>query len=335
MTGAPNHLLRAAAASGNPAKAVARIDAGDDLEGRHKGTGRTPLLEAVIAGHADVVALLIDRGADLSAACTAVGHTALGWAVEQGNADIVGLLLDRGAGVDGVAPNSFLQRTPLHLAAQKGDVQILARLLEAGASLQAVDGRSDNALSLAREGGRSEAAAVLLATGAAEPERPLAPTPLPWPELDWDPCALGEGAELSDGAQPAQVVVSYIRALHAWEVEAWRLNHEASKEGRRFDLGAALVEAERLTRLHVTDKARKYRRASLGAIPDLTPDFALLEDTARSASRRELLVRHPAPGEFAHEYEWIFVCLRRAGRWRIEAARNRLRGTIEWKSTVL
>lgn len=332
---ASNHLLRAAAAAGDLAKAAARINAGDDLEGTHKGTGRTPLLEAVIAGHAEVVDLLIARGADLSAACTAVGHTALGWAVVQGHADIVRLLLAHGASIDAVAPTSFMQRTPLHLAAQQGDTAILQLLIQAGASLHAVDGRGDNALSLAREHKRGDAVAALLAAGAAEPQRAAAPVPLPWPELGWDPCALGEGARLPDDAQPAQVVLSYIRALHDWEVRAWQRHEAARVQGETVDLLPWLDEAERLTAMHVTDRVRKYRRASVGHLPDLTPDFVLMEEAAPTASRRELRVRHPDPQDFVHEYEWLFVCLRRKGQWRIDAARNRLLGTQKWERVVL
>lgn len=72
--------LLAAAESGDVAGVVSRLDAGDDIECRAKGTGRTPLLEAVIAGRVDVVEELCRRGADVNAACTAVGDNALMWA---------------------------------------------------------------------------------------------------------------------------------------------------------------------------------------------------------------------------------------------------------------
>jgi ankyrin repeat protein len=71
-----SHLLRKAAAGGDMAKLKARLDAGDDIESRGKGTGRTALLEASIAGHRDVVALLIEKGADVgvwSGSCLGTG----------------------------------------------------------------------------------------------------------------------------------------------------------------------------------------------------------------------------------------------------------------------
>jgi hypothetical protein len=71
---------------------LARIDAlldeGADIEWQHKGTGRTPLLSAVIAGKADSVERLLDRGANIQHACTALGYTALGWAANAGDTEI-------------------------------------------------------------------------------------------------------------------------------------------------------------------------------------------------------------------------------------------------------
>lgn len=292
---ATNHLVRAAAESGDLATVRARVDAGDDLESRHKGTGRTPL----------------------------------GWAVVQGHAEIARVPLAHTARVDGVAAHSFLARTPLHLAAQTGDVECIRVLLGAGADVTLVDGRGDNALTLAREGGNAEAVMVLEAAGAVESPRAPEPEPLPWPSLGWDPTALDTLAALPDDAEPAQVVSSYIRALQTWEIETWRLNSAAREQGEYLDLAPALDAAERLTAAHATPRVRKHRRASVGAIPDLTDEFVLVEIAAPATSRRELLVRHPNPTEFVHEYEWVFVCLRRKGVWRIDSARNRLRGTSE------
>lgn len=332
---ASNHLLRAAAQAGDLAKVHARLDAGDETELRHKGTGRTPLLEAVIAGNPDVVALLLDKGAAVEVSCTAVGHTSLAWAVVQQHPDIVRLLLARGIDIDAVAENSFLRRTPLHLAAQVGNAAIVEMLVEAGADIDRVDGRGENALSLARAGCHTDAIAILETAGAGEPPQIPPLVPLPWPDLDWDPEHLAHINELPDAVEPAQLVASYIRALHAWELAVWQRSNDAKVQGNWFDLGPSLEAAEHLTALHTTDKVRKYRRASIGPIPDLTPDFVLVDVVESLPSRRKLLLQHPEPIKFMHEYEWIFDCLRRNGRWRINAARKRLRGTREWRSAVL
>jgi hypothetical protein len=332
---ASNHLLRAAAARGNLTKVEARLMSGENLEGRHQSTGRTPLVEAVIAGHLDVAALLLDRGADPEAACTAVGLTALGWAVSQEHVEIARLLVDHGVTIDGSPPDSFLDRTPLHVAAQTGNVAIIALLLKAGASLQRVDGRGDNALALACGSGHSAAVTLLVAAGAVDPHPQDPSALLPWPKLTWNPCALHRDDALPDGVEPAQVVISYIHALSCWHRQTWPAWEAAIASGAPFDLVAALAEADRLIALHTTERKQTYRRASLGMHCDLTPEFELYGESSPTSSRRELLLRHPHPEVFVHEYEWEIVCLRRKGQWRIDSARNRLRGTSTWERALL
>ncbi|MEE6229939.1 ankyrin repeat domain-containing protein [Stenotrophomonas maltophilia] len=61
-----SHLLAKAAEKQDLARIDALLDEGADIEWQHKGTGRTPLLSAVIAGKADSVERLLDRGANIS-----------------------------------------------------------------------------------------------------------------------------------------------------------------------------------------------------------------------------------------------------------------------------
>jgi ankyrin repeat protein len=105
-------------------KLKARLDAGDDIESRDKGTGRTALLEAVIAGHRDAVTLLVEKGAEIGVSCKAVGMDCLGWAVEMGHGELVDDLLVLGMRPNCVPPSSFMGATPLMIAARQGFTDI-------------------------------------------------------------------------------------------------------------------------------------------------------------------------------------------------------------------
>jgi hypothetical protein len=69
-----SHLLRRTATNGNLARLCERVEAGGDVESRDKGTGRTPLLEAVIANRLETARYLLEMGAKADASCMAVGH---------------------------------------------------------------------------------------------------------------------------------------------------------------------------------------------------------------------------------------------------------------------
>jgi ankyrin repeat protein len=76
------------------------LDAGEDPnrynpEGNHAHS--TPLHQAVLAGHGQVVRLLVERGARLDIADTVHHGTPLGWAEYAGRADLARYLLANGA----------------------------------------------------------------------------------------------------------------------------------------------------------------------------------------------------------------------------------------------
>jgi ankyrin repeat protein len=86
------------------------------------GDGSTPLLDAVVHEHPDVIELLLDLGADVNAQNTRSGSTALHQAVKTGNVEIVRMLLVRDVDrslIDGDG------RTALDLAINDGDEDII------------------------------------------------------------------------------------------------------------------------------------------------------------------------------------------------------------------
>lgn len=343
---ASSHLLRQAAQRGDLVKIAARLQAGDALEGRHKGTGRTALLEAVIAGQAPAVSLLLQQGADVQACCTAVGHTALEWAVVQGHGPIAQALLAQGAVPDQLGPHSFLGHTSLMLAASLGNTDLVRLLLEAGADPAVCDHRGGNALAHAESRGHAQAAAMLREAGARPAPSPPPVTPLDWPALRWAPESLTRAGEPIPGdATPQEVVRSYILASHDWEVTAWARS-EAARSAAGGDAGAEVhapafswdevaARAEEIRALHCTSRKRQYPRAGIGATPAFTPQIALIEVAQPQAARAELLLRYLAPDHFLQEYETVFVCLRSKGLWRIDSAKTRLLGTSEWDPVIL
>jgi ankyrin repeat protein len=76
-----------------------------------------------------VVQLLLDKGVDVNAA-NRTGRTALMCAAMAGHADVVKTLLSRGANVHATLPNG---NTALFEAIGRGDAEVLALLLKAGA----------------------------------------------------------------------------------------------------------------------------------------------------------------------------------------------------------
>jgi hypothetical protein len=326
-----SHLLRRAAASGDTDKLKARLDAGDDIESRDKGTGRTALLEAVIAGHKDAAALLIERGADVGVSCKAVGMDCLGWAVEMGHGELVDHLLGLGADPNRVPESSFMGATPLMIAAQRGRIEIAKRLVRAGADPGALDRSGRYALSLAKERKHVELAAFLKALPGSEPAPPPASAIIPWPELGYAP-----GGPIPDGAGPAQVARGFILAMYRWETEAHLAIAEANAKCAPVDMGAALAEARAIRDLYCTAKKRAYARAGIGYPPDFDGGLAMIGEDYPKPRRCEILTRNTAASPGGADYgEILFVLLQKQGKWRIDSAKSRLVGQRSWNGMIL
>ncbi|MGS7840663.1 ankyrin repeat domain-containing protein [Stenotrophomonas forensis] len=313
-----SHLLAKAAEQQDLDRIDALLDAGADIAWRHKGTGRTPLLSAVIAGKAASVARLLDRGANIEHACTALGFTALGWAAERNDADIGRLLISRGALLDVASPE--LLRTPLMVAAQGGHLPMVELLLDSGADVARVDFEGRTALALAEARGHAAVVQRLQAAGAQRPPALEEAPPLAWPE----PAADGE---------PASVVRGYMLACHAWETRGYR----DAKAGGNL-LGSAAFQQERADILAAwcTDRKRVYSTGmAVGNPPVHVPEDLLAATSQPTASKADVLVRDHAQKSRALRYERLFVLKRVAGQWRIDVLKKRLFRTEAWSSAIL
>jgi hypothetical protein len=315
--------LLTAAARGDADHIATLLAADIPIEFRAKGTGRTALLEAVIAGHTQAAEVLIDHGADIEARDTAVGNTALLWAASLGHTDLVALLIDRGAELE--APDGFLGRTPLIHAAQASHPDTVRHLLAAGSQVDAVDGLGDNALSLAGQGladseREAQVRALLVAAGATPPPPLPEPPVLPWPDV-----VPGE----PDYTDPVRLVRGYIVTLHEWE-EAAHLALADSSD----DLDASINQGIALADRYLCVRQRTYRRASVGWPPTEDAASTLHEIRVVGPSKQELLVREPPAG--APRYERLYIVQRRADQWRLDQVKTRPLGTSKgWETTIV
>jgi ankyrin repeat protein len=102
----------------------------------------TPLMAAVVGGHAEAVKFLINRKANVNLADPCNGLTvlnrltALHHASVNGNVPMIELLMSKGANHDA---RSKVGMTPLHMAAMKGHEEAMACLLDHGADINAAD----------------------------------------------------------------------------------------------------------------------------------------------------------------------------------------------------
>jgi len=83
-------------------------------------SGRTALIEAAWAGHADVVKCLVEKGAKVTIADNA-GFTPLMRACEDGNTQVISYLISKGSNIQ--CARKGRGTTPLMLAARTGAYQ--------------------------------------------------------------------------------------------------------------------------------------------------------------------------------------------------------------------
>lgn len=135
--------------------------------------GKTPLLNAALAEHRDMVQLLLDRGADVNAAVrprpgsppnlSGDGYTALHYAADSGNKAIAELLLARGARVNAQAASG---ETPLMVAVIKGFKSVAEMLIAHGAGVNARNNEGKSILIVGIERNHPSIVEMLLASKA-------------------------------------------------------------------------------------------------------------------------------------------------------------------------
>lgn len=282
------------------------LDEGCDVAWVQKKTGRTTLIEAVIHGHLEIVKLLVRSGADLDSQDTAVGMTAVGWSIAV-SSDILEYLLASGANPN-LASLEFC-RSPLIDAVSCGNLKAVQLLIKYGADVHHKKHDGVNALQLAALKNQTEIYQALLDRGATllSPEPP--PIKIPWPtDCLNDEC---------DFLRPECVLRSFILAMFEFESKAPR----AKSKQELLELMQPPFER------FCTQRERPYGRDGSYRYPvEYDPNEQyLIEIVEVSSHRRELITRNDR-----EQLEFLYVLLKKGGRWLIDGKRYRYHGT-KWE----
>ena len=153
--------IHTAARRGDTATVRSRLKCGTDPNERKLFTRTTPLIEAAIGGHLDVVRLLVDNGADVNIQGES-WQAPLHFAAAEGHVEIVRFLLAHGADVSLFKPHT----TPLHAAASRGQVEVARILLYHGAGVNWKGDDEATPLEVAASNEQPEMVKLLLDNGA-------------------------------------------------------------------------------------------------------------------------------------------------------------------------
>ncbi len=133
-----------------------------DLDKKHqyKGTGKTPVMDAILYSSTNIVTFLLDHKLDVNLSDER-GWTALMYAamdVRKNNLEKVNLLIKHGANLDYQAEDGT---TALMLAVKNNQTAIVSELINKGATINLQDKESHSALYFAQESGNSEIIGLL------------------------------------------------------------------------------------------------------------------------------------------------------------------------------
>lgn len=155
--GATSDQALGLAASGGYLDVMNELFSINNLE-KPDGRGCTPLLQATIGGHHEVVLELLNRGASPNAK-TLYGFTALHFTARIGQMAPTKELIKRNADQNASNLTGFV---PLHFAAEGGFVDVVNELLDHGASVGKKTANGDTPLHLAVTGGHLSTCEALL-----------------------------------------------------------------------------------------------------------------------------------------------------------------------------
>lgn len=107
----------------NQTKFIELLLAKDAKLNARDGEGRSPLLNAVAAGHVEAARALLQHGADISATDLLM-KTCVHLAVENERFKMLAMLLETRAGTNNLSKADLWDRVPLHSAAITKDIKV-------------------------------------------------------------------------------------------------------------------------------------------------------------------------------------------------------------------
>jgi ankyrin repeat protein len=157
-----DEALRRAAIKGRLWRAKRLIAQGADPNSQDVNK-LTPVYFAAMDGHADVLRLLLEHGGRANMNAPDSFGSCLGAAAVFNHVDAAKALIEHGADLNG--PRAFMDRTPLHVCADKGYAELAALLLKAGADPNTKDDLGHTPLYAAMSGGHADIAVDLVRNG--------------------------------------------------------------------------------------------------------------------------------------------------------------------------
>ena len=313
-----SRFLLEAASKGDAKKVQDYLDKGADIGWHQKQTGRTALTEAAINGHLEVARILVDRGADINWRDFAVGFTPLGWACECNHPSLVEFFLKAGSDPN-LATHEFFV-TPLMVASKNGNLPVVKLLLEAVANVNAATCDGRHALKFAQINKRHQVVKALEEIGATA-DSPLPKTArIPWPAVD-------ETGTTCDYSSPEKVLHSFIFSMNQFERQA--AEHRKKTPQDENPNKEILKSMQAVFDTYCTPKERPYgRQGSYQMSPEYDPEGEfLIEVTLINPRRAELITRNEK-----EEKEFLYVILRKKGRWLLDNKKLRFIGAnwMKW-----